>query len=183
MKALIIVDLQNDFLPGGSLPVPEGDELIPVINALLEHFPLILATKDWHPLDHCSFNEQGGIWPVHCVQGTHGAEFPSGFFPKKVNKVFFKGIDKEVDSYSGFFDNDKKHSTGLDEYLKKKGIDTLFIVGLATEFCVKHTVIDACLLGYHTFVIKKGCKGLGDSEAAFAEMEKVGATIIPIDHV
>jgi nicotinamidase/pyrazinamidase len=198
MKALLLVDIQNDFLPGGALAVKEGDQIIPLINKLLEqNFDVIVATKDWHPADHGSFaavhNKKPGdiinlygleqiLWPVHCVQGSRGAEFSSKWNSSKVGKVFYKGTDKNIDSYSTFFDNGHLKSTELDTYLKEKKITDIYIAGLATDYCVKYSVLDAAELGYHSFVIADACRGVnlrpGDSERAIDEMRHAGATII-----
>lgn len=198
MKALILVDLQNDFLPGGSLAVDKGDSILPVINKLLEiPFDLIIATKDWHPIDHGSFAktheknvgetiELSGLkqilWPVHCVQNTKGAEFSDQWQSHKVDKVFFKGTDKEIDSYSAFFDNGHKKSTGLYEYLQSKGVDELYIAGLTTDYCVKYTVLDALKLGFKIFVIVDACKPVNlkpqDEEASLLQMLQEGAHLI-----
>src|SRR3954468_12732007 len=153
MNALIIVDVQNDFVPGGALPVPEGDKVLPVINNLQPKFDLVVATQDWHPASHGSFaaNHPGKkpgdviqlkglpqiLWPVHCVQNTTGAAFVPTLDAKRIAKVFPKGTDPQVDSYSGFFDNGRQKATGLAEYLKQRGVTELYIVGLATDYCVK----------------------------------------------
>lgn len=198
MQALIIVDFQNDFLPSGSLPVPEGDTILPVINKLIDKFPLVVATQDWHPQDHGSFASNhpgkqigdtvilGGIsqilWPDHCVQNTKGAEFVSGLHTEKIAEIFRSGTDKHVDSYSGFLDNAKKHSTGLDQYLKERGVDEVFIVGLATDYCVKFTALDAIDLGFKAFLIKDASKGVnlqaGDVDKSLEEMQTKGVSII-----
>lgn len=198
MKALILVDLQNDFLPGGALPVKDGHKVIPMANRLLNlPFDLKLATKDWHPADHGSFAathgkkpgeviQLGGIkqilWPVHCVQNTKGADFAQELDRKKIDKVFLKGTDKLIDSYSTFFDNDHHKSTGLDKYLKEKNVDTVFIAGLATDYCVLYSVLDACKLGLKTHVIADACRGIdlnpGDVQKALDAMQSAGARII-----
>lgn len=197
-SALILVDLQNDFMPGGALEVKKGNEVIPVVNQLLkETFNLIVATKDWHPKHHGSFAsthhkkvgeviELEGIpqilWPDHCVQNTNGAEFHSGWDSSKVDKVFHKGTEKNVDSYSTFFDNGNRRNTGLDAFLKEKKIKKVFLAGLATDYCVKYSVLDACRLGYDTYVVIDGCRGVNlhpfDSETAVEEMKKAGAHIV-----
>ena len=196
--ALIIVDVQNDFLPGGTLPVPDGNKVISVINRAQEKFELILATKDWHPSHHGSFasNHPGHkpgeyidlhgvqqiLWPDHCVQESPGAEFPERLDTKKIKKVFYKGTDPKVDSYSAFFDNARKNSTGLAKYLKRKKVSTLYIAGLATDYCVKFSVLDALDLGFRTYLVKNGCKGIdlhhGDVERAEKEMETTGARLL-----
>lgn len=203
MKALLIVDAQNDFMPGGALGVPEGNQIISVINALLEFpFDFILATKDWHPKEHGSFADNHGkavgewvklsgqdqiLWPRHCVQNTDGAEFAPGWDTAKVHKVFHKGTDKEVDSYSAFFDNAHLRATGLGEFLKENKVKELFIVGLATDYCVKYTVNDALKLGIQSTVIVDGCRGIdlkeGDVAAALTEMEQNGAKVVTLDSI
>ena len=156
-KALIIVDMQNDFVPGGALGVPDGASVIPVINRLQQLFELVVATQDWHPMEHGSFarNHPGKnagetidlnglpqmLWPVHCVQNTSGAAFVPGLKTERVAQVFQKGTDPEVDSYSGFFDNGRRKSTGLENYLRARTIGEVFVVGLATNICVKYTAM------------------------------------------
>ncbi len=170
MKALIIVDVQHDFLPGGALGVPKGDEVIAVINELQAHFDYIIATQDWHPADHGSFaaNHEGKkpgeiidlagtqqiLWPVHCVQGSQGADFADTLDKSKWQKVFRKGQDPKIDSYSGFFDNGRGHDTGLGDYLKSIGITDVFITGLAADYCVKFTALDAQSLGFETTLLE-----------------------------
>ena len=195
MKALIVVDVQNDFLPGGTLSVKEGNQIIPVLNDLLKKkFDLIIATKDWHPKDHCSFAAVHGkapgeiiewsgieqiLWPTHCVQGTHGAEFAPGWDISKVQKVFYKGIDKNIDSYSAFFDNGHIRSTGLGEYLKLQGITDIYFAGLTTDYCVKYSAHDAIKLGFNVHVIQDACGAVNrnkeDESRALAEMQAAGA--------
>jgi nicotinamidase/pyrazinamidase len=197
MRALLIVDIQNDFLPGGALAIKEGDKIIPIINELQKKFQVVLASKDWHPSHHVSFaNEhgktpyevievQGGtqeLWPVHCVRETYGAEFSKLLEPEKISHVFYKGVDPDIDSYSAFYDNAHLRSTGLKEYLKEFEIDEIYIVGLATEYCVKFSAKDAIKLGIKTWVVIDGCKGVdlkpGDSERALEEMISWGAHLI-----
>ena len=197
-KALILVDLQNDFLPGGALAVPEGDEVVPVANLLQLHFDRVVATQDWHPADHGSFaaNHPGKspgdliqlagqpqiLWPVHCVQGTPGAELAPGLERPKIEKVFFKGVDREVDSYSAFFDNAAQRSTGLGEYLRETGVGEIYVMGLATDYCVQFSAIDAARLGFKTRAIEDGCRGVdlqpGDSARAFEAMRHAGVEIV-----
>ena len=195
MKALILVDLQNDFLPGGALAVPNGDTVLPLANKLQSSFKLIVATQDWHPIKHGSFaanhpGKQPGdfvklrnldqkLWPTHCVQNTRGAEITTGLMMNKVNKVFKKGIDLEIDSYSGFFDNDHQRSTGLAEYLKEKKVNEVYILGLATDYCVKATALDAAALGFKTHLVEDACRGVNetDSKNAIEEMRKAGVYI------
>ena len=197
MKALIIVDLQNDFCPGGALPVKEGDRIVPLVNALQKSFDLVVATQDWHPPDHLSFASQHHkppgevitlsglpqvLWPDHCVQGSRGAAFVPGLDTTNINRVFQKGADREIDSYSGFFDNGHRKSTGLGDYLKAKGVDEVYIVGLATDYCVKYTALDAAALGFRTHVVDDVCRGVelkeGDVARAIEEMRRAGAHII-----
>jgi len=198
MKALIIVDLQNDFLPGGALPVPHGDEVIAVANELQRHFELVLATKDWHPPDHGSFaaNHPGKkpgdrvildgieqiLWPLHCVQNTRGAEFAAAFDTSRIADVFHKGIERNIDSYSTFFDNAHRRHTGLADYLKKRSIKEIYLTGLALDYCVKYSALDARHLGLNTHVILDACRGIelegGDIDAALDEMKGAGATIL-----
>ncbi|MFH1852004.1 MAG: bifunctional nicotinamidase/pyrazinamidase [Candidatus Neomarinimicrobiota bacterium] len=197
-RALIIVDVQNDFLPGGALPVPDGHKIIPVINRAQEKFDLIVATKDWHPAHHGSFASnypdrapgelidlfgvQQVLWPDHCIQDSPGAEFPERLDTTGIKKIFLKGTHPRVDSYSSFFDNARKNSTGLEQYLKKKKVTTLYFTGLATDYCVKYSVLDAIDLGFRSYLVKNGCKGIdlrpGDVERAEAEMEAAGAGLL-----
>lgn len=196
--ALLLIDLQNDFCPGGSLAVPFGDEVILVANQLMGKFTHVIATQDWHPADHASFAEshanhavgntlklagvQQILWPTHCVQGTKGAEFHPDLNVKRIHKVFHKGTHKTLDSYSGFLDNDRRHATGLEEYLKSLDIRTLYIMGLATDYCVKYTVLDALKSGFKVYLVTDGCRGVelqeGDTNKATEEMRSAGANII-----
>src|SRR4051812_35437807 len=159
MRALVLVDLQYDFLPGGALAVAEGDQTVPVATKLMKRFDTVVATQDWHPKDHQSFaannpgkqvgelSTLGGLpqvmWPVHCVQNSRGADFHDDINRSKITAVFRKGTDANVDSYSGFFDNGHKKATGLGDWLKQKRVDRLYVLGLATDYCVKFTVLDA----------------------------------------
>src|SRR5215469_53153 len=178
MKALIIVDVQNDFLPGGALAVPDGDRVISVINELSQEFDLVFTTQDWHPANHCSFaashpgkkigdrilidGQEQILWPVHCVQNTYGAELAAGLHPKVISGGvrISKGTDDRVDSYSGFFDNHRKRATGLEKLLRQHGADELTIVGLATDYCVKATVLDARELGFPVTVHQNACRAV-----------------------
>jgi nicotinamidase/pyrazinamidase len=201
MKALLLIDLQNDFCKGGALEVKEGDTVISVANSLLKKFKnedaLIVATKDWHPITHKSFasNSNGKIgevgmlnglpqvwWPNHCVQNTFGSEFHPELNSNLIDKTIFKGTDEEIDSYSGFFDNGKLKKTELDTILKVNNVDTLYIMGLATDYCVKFSVLDALELGYKVYLIEDGCRGVNltptDSATSIKEMEDRGAIII-----
>lgn len=203
MDALLIVDVQNDFLPGGSLPVPEGDKIIPVINALQPRFKHTIATKDWHPANHGSFasNHPGHqvgevitlngleqiLWPDHCVKGSPGAEFSPLLNQGLIQKVIFKGSDPAVDSYSAFFDNGRRIQTELHNYLRIKGIKRLYVTGLAADVCVYFTVKDALELGYETFLITDATKGVNlqpdDTEKAFEDMENRGAKLIRSEEI
>jgi nicotinamidase/pyrazinamidase len=198
MKALIIVDLQNDFLPGGALPVPHGDEVIPFANELQRHFGLVVATQDWHPPDHGSFaaNHKGKkpgdhiildgieqiLWPVHCVQNTRGAEFAPSFDTSRIAHVFHKGIDPLIDSYSTFFDNAHRRHTGLAHYLEKRSIKEIYLMGVALDYCIKYSALDARQLGLNTHVILDGCRGIelkpSDIDRALEEMKRVGVILL-----
>ncbi len=169
MNALIIVDIQNDFLPGGALAVKDGDAVIPVINNLQKKFDLVIATQDWHPADHKSFASahpgkkifdeillQGLpqiLWPDHCVQVTKGAKFSSMLVTKKIEAIFRKGMDKNIDSYSGFFDNGKRKATGMGDYLKGRGVTAIYVTGLAGDYCVNFTAVDGLELGFESTII------------------------------
>lgn len=177
MKALLIVDMQNDFMPGGALPVPQGNEIIPFINQIQNHFPLIIASQDWHPQAHHSFAPQGGSWPEHCLQDSWGAALVSTLDQSKIERIFYKGCDLEIDSYSAFFDNARKRSTGLAEFLRGKKVEEISVVGVATDFCVKYSVLDALSLNFRVTVIQEGCRGIGDSKRALRQMEEAGALI------
>lgn len=185
MKALILVDIQNDFCFGGSLAVPEAEQILPLVNKIQKaNYDLIVATKDFHPANHSSFksNNPNGIWPDHCVQGSQGAEFHPKLNTQAIDQVFVKGTNPEVDSYSGFFDNDHKSSTGLGEYLKDQGITEVDVVGLALDYCVKATAIDAHNLGFKTSVIVDATKAVNlrsdDGEKAKAELVNLGVTLV-----
>ena len=198
MDALLLIDLQNDFMPGGPLGVAGGDRVVPVINRIMGMFPLVIATRDWHPDGHKSFAAshrgcQVGdvirlngldqiLWPVHCVQGTSGAELVDDLTTDSIDHVVFKGSDHNIDSYSGFFDNGRLKATGLHEYLQDRGVTRLFVAGLATDFCVKFTVNDACSLGYETWVVRDGCRAVnlaeGDEARALQSMQRSGAKVI-----
>ncbi len=175
--ALIIVDVQRDFCPGGSLPVPDGDRIIPVLNRYIEIFrragAVIYATRDWHPPNHISFKEYGGRWPVHCVQGSRGAEFHPDLKIPEETIVISKATDPDREAYSGF------EGTDLEESLKSRGVKRVFIGGLATDYCVKSTVLDAIKCGFRTVLLEDAVKGVdvnpGDSERAIKEMLSAGA--------
>jgi nicotinamidase/pyrazinamidase len=201
MRALILVDLQNDFLPGGALAVRAGDAVVPVANRLVGRFDRVVATQDWHPVDHGSFAVQHPgrspgevidlhglpqvLWPAHCVAGTGGASFASALDVAAIHAVFRKGADPTVDSYSGFFDNGRRNDTGLGAWLKAEGVTDVAVLGLATDYCVKWTALDACSLGFRTSLIVDGSRGVeltpGDCERAVAELRAAGVTVTTSD--
>ncbi len=198
MEALILVDIQNDFVPGGALPVPEGDKIVPTVNGLQSAFDLVVATQDWHPINHGSFaaNHPGAkpgdlidlngipqiLWPTHCVQGTRGAQFVPQFDTARIQHIFQKGTDPLIDSYSGFFDNRHLKATGLGEFLRQRGVKEIFIAGLATDYCVKFSALDARALSFKTNIIEDACRGVelkpGDVHRAVEEMRAAGVNII-----
>jgi nicotinamidase-related amidase len=182
-SGLIIVDVQKDFTPGGALAVPEGDKIIPTINKYIEEFKKaggkIFATRDWHPENHISFKERGGPWPPHCVQNTEGAEFhPDLKLPEDV-EVVSKAYEPDKEAYSGF------DGTDLEERLRRYGIEKVFVCGLATDYCVKNTVLDAVSRGFETFLLTDAIKGIdvnpGDSERAIEEMKQKGAKLLNLE--
>ncbi|MBK1634903.1 bifunctional nicotinamidase/pyrazinamidase [Rhodovulum adriaticum] len=194
-EALIVIDVQNDFCPGGALAVPDGDAIVPRINALLGEFQTRVFTQDWHPADHASFaaNHDGRnphevidmpygpqiLWPVHCVQDTPGAAFHPDLDVAKADHIVRKGFRPEIDSYSAFFENDHETPTGLDDHLSARGIDKLTMVGLAMDFCVLYSALDAVRLGYGVTVLEGACRGIdlnGSLEDARATM--LDATIV-----
>lgn len=196
-KALIIVDVQNDFIPGGALAVPAGDQVVDAINTLQPKFDLVVATQDWHPAHHGSFasnhaDKQPGeiislngltqiLWPDHCVQDTPGAQFVKELHTAKIAKVFRKGTDPEVDSYSGLFDNGHRKDTGLGDFLKDQKVDDVYVVGLATDYCVKFTALDCRTLGFRTHIIQAGCRAVNlqpdDGEQALDQMRRAGVLV------
>lgn len=196
VRALIVVDVQNDFIPGGSLAVPEGDRIVPVINSLQSGFDLVVATQDWHPEGHKSFaGEHPGkkpfetielngheqkLWPVHCVQGTEGAGFYKGLETDNWAAIFRKGMDIEVDSYSGFYDNHHLKSTGLAGYLKEKGVTKVYLAGLAADVCVYFTAKDALGEGFEVFYIQDATKAIDNNtfDQLLNELKSLGASII-----
>lgn len=202
-KALVIVDIQNDFLPGGSLAVPDGDAIIPLVNQLQTNFEIVVMSQDFHPDEHGSFADNHDeyemyqvvdlnglsqvLWPVHCVEGTYGAEFSPDLKTDRVTKVFPKGRDAGIDSYSGFFDNGRRASTGMGEYLEEMGIEEVYVCGLATDFCVKYTVLDALSLGFKTYLIEDASRGVniqpGDVEQAVQDMRAAGAIAVQTEDV
>lgn len=180
MKALVVVDVQNDFIPGGALAVPDGDAIVPLINQLQNKFDLIVATQDWHPADHASFvsNHEGKnafdkidlhgieqvLWPDHCTQESEGAEFHPDLEMRKVEAIFRKGMDPEIDSYSGFYDNGHRKNTGLAGYLREKGATELYFCGLAADFCVYFSVKDALKEEFSTILIEDATRPLDKNE-------------------
>jgi nicotinamidase/pyrazinamidase len=204
MQAMILVDLQNDFTPAsdekdhGALAVPEGNAVVEVANRLIPQFELVVATQDWHPADHRSFASQHPgrdvfevieldgltqvLWPDHCVQHSAGADFLPDLLIERIDAVFRKGDDRDIDSYSGFYDNGHRKASGLHEYLQEREVDTVYILGLATDVCVLYTALDACRLGYTTYVVTDGCRGVdmeaGDVENAWQQMQQAGAKLI-----
>jgi nicotinamidase/pyrazinamidase len=198
MNALILVDIQNDFQPGGALAVPDGDAVIPIANRLQEVFPLVVATQDWHPANHGSFaaNHPGRkpfeqidlnglpqtLWPVHCVQGTNGAELAPDLRGDKITKKFPKGTDPRTDSYSGFFDNGHRKATGLGDWLKSKGVTNVFVCGLATDYYVKFTALDSVSLGFKTYLVEDARRGVNlqpnDVNNAIEEVKRAGVIVL-----
>ena len=198
MRALIVVDLQDDFMPGGTLAVPDGDQVVPIANRLMPQFDLVLATQDWHPANHGSFASQHPghevgdliklhgldqiLWPDHCIKDTPGAAFAAGFDTTRIDKVFHKGTDPTIDSYSAIFDNGHRKSTGLSEYLNERGVQDVYLIGVATDYCVKFTALDARELGLATKLILEGTRSVelkaGDYQQAIAQMQDKGVEIL-----
>lgn len=192
---LLLVDIQNDFLPGGALGVADGDAVVPVANRLMPLFSAVVASQDWHPADHLSFADQHAgfkpfqvtevdgleqiLWPVHCVQGSAGASFASALDVARIDYVVRKGENRRIDSYSAFYDNDHRHETELTDLLRQLGTDRLFVMGLATDVCVKFTVMDALAEGFAVTLIVDGTRGVdmreGDTAAAIQAMRGAGA--------
>ncbi len=180
MKALVLVDIQNDFLEGGALAVPKGNEIIPIVNTLIPIFDVVVATQDWHPVNHKSFASQhinkqpfevidlNGLpqvlWLDHCVQGSFGAAFHKELNTNAIEAVFRKGMDVEVDSYSGFFDNGRRNTTGLTGFLKEKQITEVYVCGLAGDFCVQYTANDALQQGFKTFLIPEAIRSINAAD-------------------
>lgn len=196
MKALVVVDVQNDFMPGGSLAVPNGNEIVPIINRLQDSFDLIIATQDWHPQNHVSFaiNHDGKnefdvidvhgfaqtLWPAHCVQGTHGASFHPDLKTDRIETIFRKGTDKNIDSYSSFFDNSKLKSTGLSGYLREKGATEVYFCGLAADICVYFSTKDSLSEGFNSYLIDDASRAL-DNDAfkkQKLELKELGAHVV-----
>lgn len=202
MDALIVTDIQIDFLPGGALPVPHGDEVVPVANRLMKRMPLVVATQDWHPRGHLSFASNHPnrkpfdrvqlagldqvLWPDHCVQGTRGAEFAPGLEQGPIEAVFRKGMDPEIDSYSAFFDNAHRKATGLGDYLRGRGVRRIFLVGLAGDYCVYYSLLDALEMGFEATLVRDGTRAINDADFAAARstiLERGGRIVMSRDLV
>lgn len=202
MKALIIVDVQNDFCEGGALEVPNGSSVVPVINKLIDRFDAIIQTQDWHPAGHHSFaSSHDGkspyetveldygtqvLWPDHCVQGTKGAEFHKDLQTDKSQVIIRKGFRAPIDSYSTFYENDQKTKTGLTGYLKDRGITDLYVTGLATDFCVKWSVLDGIKEGFNVHIVEDAVRGIdleGSLDEAWKEMKEAGVTVTTSDKI
>lgn len=195
MRALILVDLQHDFMPWGALPVAEGDRVVPICNALQPVFEHVVATQDWHPPNHGSFaashpgKKPGDVvnldgieqilWPRHCQQNTRGAELVEFLDTRRIERIFHKGVDPRVDSYSTFFDNAHRRDTGLADHLRRLGVAEVYLAGLATDYCVRYSAMDALELGFRTFVVEDACRGVnlrpGDDQRALEEVGRAGA--------
>ncbi|MGR3452528.1 bifunctional nicotinamidase/pyrazinamidase [Pseudooceanicola sp.] len=195
-KALIVIDIQNDFCPGGALAVAGGDEIVPSVNALMAEFPAVILTQDWHPAGHSSFasSHEGAtafsttempygtqvLWPDHCVQGSEGAAFHPALDTDRADLIIRKGMNPAIDSYSAFFENDHQTPTGLEGYLRTRGLTDLTLVGLATDFCVNFSAVDAARLGFAVTVRQDMCRGIdmeGSLTAALAGMREAGVTV------
>ena len=195
-EAILVIDVQNDFCPGGALAVPGGDDIVAPINALVSEFPVRVFTQDWHPADHLSFASQHEgadpmsvtempygpqvLWPDHCVIGTRGAEFHDRLDVRPADMIIRKGFRREIDSYSAFFENDHTTPTGLEGYLRSRGVEKVTLVGLATDFCVNFSAVDAAKLGFKVTVIESLCRAIdfdGSLGAAKAGMQDIGVTL------
>ncbi|MCT4684670.1 MAG: bifunctional nicotinamidase/pyrazinamidase [Roseicyclus sp.] len=195
-QALIVIDVQNDFCPGGALAVPEGDLIVPGINALMAEFSAVILTQDWHPAGHSSFASEHPckepmemtempygpqvLWPDHCIQGSIGAQFHPDLTVDRADLILRKGFNRAIDSYSAFFENDRQTPTGLEGYLKTRGITRLTMVGLATDFCVNYSAVDAAKLGFVVTVRQDLCRAIdfgGSLAAAQAGMTDAGVTL------
>ena len=196
-EALIVIDMQYDFCPGGALAVEEGDLIVPGINALIDEFPAVILTQDWHPAGHSSFASSYKdkapfdtvemsygtqvLWPDHCIQGSEGAAFHEGLDTDSADMIVRKGFNPSIDSYSAFFENDHETPTGLHGYLQTRGIETLTMVGLATDFCVNFSAVDAAKLGYDVTVLTELCRGIdldGSLAAALEGMKGAGVKVV-----
>jgi nicotinamidase/pyrazinamidase len=195
-EALIVIDVQNDFCPGGALAVADGDQIIPRINGMMGEYQTVVLTQDWHPLDHASFaaNHPGAaafsltempygpqvLWPVHCVQGTAGAAFHAALRTDPAQLVIRKGFRPGIDSYSAFFENDRTTPTGLEGYLRSRGVTSVTLVGLATDFCVAYSALDAARLGFAATVLQGACRAIdlnGSLTGAMAQMQAAGVQV------
>ncbi len=195
--ALIVIDLQNDFCPGGALAVAEGDQIVPGVNARMAEAEAVILTQDWHPADHSSFASQHAgkapmtlvdmpygpqvLWPDHCVQGSHGAAFHAGLETDRADLIIRKGFRRQIDSYSAFFENDQKTPTGLEGYLRTRGLTELEFVGLATDFCVAWSAMDAAKLGFKVRVLTSLCRGIdlnGSMAKAAEQMRAAGVNLV-----
>ena len=198
-EALIVIDVQNDFCPGGKLAVAGGDQIVPGINALMAEFPTVVLTQDWHPADHSSFASQHPgaapyavvemdygmqvLWPDHCVIGSEGAAFHPGLDLNPAQMVIRKGFRRAIDSYSAFFENDRETPTGLEGYLRNRGVDRLLLVGLATDFCVAYSALDGVRLGFDVSLRLDLCRGIdlaGSLEEAKSQLIDAGVVLIDI---
>ncbi len=197
-EALIVIDVQNDFCAGGALAVPDGDAVVPIVNEMTPRFPLVVLTQDWHPRGHASFaSSHPGrrpfeeialpygpqvLWPDHCVPGTHGADFHPDLDLRSANLILRKGANPDVDSYSAFFENDHESPTGLGAYLRERGVRRVILVGLATDYCVLYTALDAVAQGFEAVVVEPGVRGIdlrGSLERAWQRMDATGVTRVP----
>ncbi|WP_137157261.1 bifunctional nicotinamidase/pyrazinamidase [Rhizobium sp. FKL33] len=196
-EALVVIDVQNDFCPGGALAVADGDAILPAVNALISRFDHVALTQDWHPAGHSSFaSSHAGkapfdsvtmpygeqtLWPDHCIQGTPGAEFHPGLVWTKAELVIRKGYRTAIDSYSAFFENDHTTPTGLAGYLRERGIEAVTLCGLATDFCVAFSALDAVAAGFKTTVALDACRGIdlgGSMSAQLEKMRQAGVTLV-----
>lgn len=199
-SVLVVVDVQNDFCPGGALAVAEGDAVVPVINQLSAVFEHIILTQDWHPAHHASFasSHEGRapfdratmsygpqvLWPDHCVQGSHGAAFHDGLRVHRAEMIVRKGFRREIDSYSAFYENDRVTPTGLGGYLRERALETVYLAGLATDFCVYHSALDACREGFETVVVEDACRAIdleGSLGQALKTMTNAGVRFLNSD--
>ena len=194
-EAILVIDVQNDFCPGGALAVAGGDEIVAPINAMVPEFPVRVFTQDWHPADHLSFASQHGadpmtmtemtygpqvLWPDHCIIGSDGAAFHADLDTRPADLIIRKGFRREIDSYSAFFENDRTTSTGLEGYLRSRGVEAVTLVGLATDFCVNYSAVDAARLGFRVTVIESLCRAIdfdGSLAAAREGMREAGVTL------
>ena len=185
--ALIVVDVQNDFCTGGALAVPDGEKVVPIINSMMDKFDTIIATQDWHPLHHCSFVDSIGSWPPHCIQNSFGSQLHDDLYNAPIKMILRKGMNSNIDSYSAFMENDKETETGLKSFLQGLGIHQIYVCGLATDYCVLYTVIDALKMGFDVYAVEDACKGVGIPEGSIAnalsEMKHHGTHIISSNEI